>query len=166
MRSREMAPPNSGRRAPGRTLTYAELGQLVDRAARGFQKIGVVHGARVGLCLPNSPYFVIAYYAVLKAGGIVVTFNPLCVAREIARQVEDFWRDDHGDPGRRKDLSEDRRRSRRRPVSKKSLSARCARRCHRSKACSSACSRRRNSPGFHATQSTSASKSCSPVTAR
>ncbi|MGP8233254.1 MAG: long-chain-fatty-acid--CoA ligase [Methylovirgula sp.] len=73
----------------GRTLTYAELGQLVDRAARGFQKIGVVHGARVGLCLPNSPYFVIAYYAVLKAGGIVVTFNPLCVAREIARQVED-----------------------------------------------------------------------------
>ena len=73
----------------GRKLTYAELRRLVDRAARGFQKIGVVHGTRVGLCLPNSPYFVIAYYAVLKAGGIIVTFNPLNVTREIARQVED-----------------------------------------------------------------------------
>ncbi len=73
----------------GRKLTYAELARLVERAARGFQKIGVVPGTRVGLCLPNSPYFVIAYYAVLKAGGIVVNFNPLYVAREIAQQVED-----------------------------------------------------------------------------
>jgi long-chain acyl-CoA synthetase len=73
----------------GRKLTYAQLGRLVDRAARGFQKIGVVHGTRVGLCLPNSPYFVVAYYAILKAGGVVVTFNPAYVAREIARQVED-----------------------------------------------------------------------------
>jgi long-chain acyl-CoA synthetase len=73
----------------GRKLTYAQLARQVDRAARGFQRLGVVRGTRVGLCLPNTPYFVIAYFAVLKAGGIVVNFNPLQVAREIARQIED-----------------------------------------------------------------------------
>ncbi|MEJ0049667.1 MAG: long-chain fatty acid--CoA ligase [Methylovirgula sp.] len=73
----------------GRKLTYTDLAHQVDRAARGFQRLGVVHGTRVGLCLPNTPYFVIAYFAVLKAGGIVVNFNPLQVAREIARQIED-----------------------------------------------------------------------------
>jgi long-chain acyl-CoA synthetase len=72
-----------------RKLTYAQLAHQVDRAARGFQRLGVAHGTRVGLCLPNTPYFVIAYFAVLKAGGIVVNFNPLQVAREIARQIED-----------------------------------------------------------------------------
>ena len=73
----------------GRRLTYAELGRRVDRAALGLQKLGVTQGTRVGLCLPNTPYFVIAYYAILKAGGIVVNFNPLYVEREIAQQIED-----------------------------------------------------------------------------
>jgi long-chain acyl-CoA synthetase len=73
----------------GRKFTYAELGRRVDRAALGFQKLGVTQGTRVGLCLPNTPYFVIAYYAILKAGGIVVNFNPLYVEREIAQQIED-----------------------------------------------------------------------------
>ena len=73
----------------GRKLTYAELAHRVDRAARGFQNLGVGRGTRVGLCLPNSPYFIIAYYAVLKVGGIIVNFNPLHVARELAQQIED-----------------------------------------------------------------------------
>jgi long-chain acyl-CoA synthetase len=73
----------------GRKLTYAELGRRVERAALGLQKLGVKHGTRVGLCLPNTPYFVIAYYAILKAGGIVVNFNPLYVEREIAQQIDD-----------------------------------------------------------------------------
>ncbi len=73
----------------GRKLTYAELGRRVDRAARGFQKLGVERGTRVGLCLPNTPYYIIAYFAILKAGGIVVNFNPLYVEREIANQIED-----------------------------------------------------------------------------
>ncbi len=73
----------------GRKLTYSQLARQVDRAARGFQRLGVVRGTRVGLCLPNTPYFVIAYFAVMKAGGIIVNFNPLGVAREIAHQIED-----------------------------------------------------------------------------
>ncbi|MDR3436134.1 long-chain fatty acid--CoA ligase [Telmatospirillum sp.] len=73
----------------GRRTTYGELGRLVDFAARGFQQLGVRKGVKVGICLPNTPYFVICYYAVLKAGGTVVNFNPLYVEREIAHQIED-----------------------------------------------------------------------------
>lgn len=73
----------------GKSYSYAEISDLVNRAAQGFQQIGVTKGTRVGLCLPNSPYFVICYYAILKAGGTVVNFNPLYVSREIEHQVED-----------------------------------------------------------------------------
>ena len=73
----------------GRSYSYAEISDLVNRAAQGFQQIGVEKGTRVGLCLPNTPYFVICYYAILKAGGTVVNFNPLYVSREIEHQIED-----------------------------------------------------------------------------
>ncbi len=73
----------------GRVWTYGEVGALVDRATRGFQKLGVTKGVRVGLCLPNTPYYTICYFAILKAGGTVVNFNPLYVEREIAYQVND-----------------------------------------------------------------------------
>jgi long-chain acyl-CoA synthetase len=73
----------------GRRWTYAELGALVDHAAAGFRALGVVPGSRVGLCLPNTPFFVIGYFGALKAGGIVVNFNPLNVGEELAAQVRD-----------------------------------------------------------------------------
>ncbi|UCH76168.1 MAG: long-chain fatty acid--CoA ligase [Rhodospirillales bacterium] len=73
----------------GKKYTYAQVGKLVARAARGFQDIGVSKGVRVGLFLPNSPYYVVCYYAILKAGGTVVNYNPLYAEREIARQVKD-----------------------------------------------------------------------------
>src|SRR4051794_37025293 len=52
----------------GRRWSYGQLGDLVDRAARGLQDLGVGKGSMVGLCLPNTPYSVIFYFAVLKAG--------------------------------------------------------------------------------------------------
>jgi long-chain acyl-CoA synthetase len=73
----------------GGKLTYRELGDLVTRATRGFQMLGVRKGTRVGICLPNTPYYVICYFAILKAGGSVVNFNPLYVERELASQIED-----------------------------------------------------------------------------
>jgi long-chain acyl-CoA synthetase len=73
----------------GRQTSYAELGRLVDQAARGFQHLGVERGTRVALCLPNCPYYVISYFAVLKAGGVVVNMNPLYVEREMRHLVED-----------------------------------------------------------------------------
>ena len=73
----------------GRRYSYADIGQLVDRAARGFQQLGVRKGVRVGLCLPNTPVYVICYYAALKAGGTVVNYNPLYAPRELRGQIED-----------------------------------------------------------------------------
>lgn len=73
----------------GRRYRYREVASLVDRAAAGLQAIGVSPGARVGLFLPNTPYFVILYYAALKAGAILVNFNPLLAEREIEQQVAD-----------------------------------------------------------------------------
>lgn len=73
----------------GRRMTYARLADLVGRAAQGFAELGVGKGVRVGLCLPNTPAFVISYYAVLKAGGTVVNFNPLYAPKELEHQVRD-----------------------------------------------------------------------------
>jgi long-chain acyl-CoA synthetase len=73
----------------GRTMTYAEIGRAVDHAAAGLQKLGVGRGVKVGLFLPNTPTFVVAYYAVLKAGGTVVNFNPLYSIPELEHQVRD-----------------------------------------------------------------------------
>jgi long-chain acyl-CoA synthetase len=73
----------------GRIYSYQELQTLVNRAAAGFQALGVAPGVKVGLLLPNCPYSVICYYAVLKAGGTVVNYNPLYAAREIVHQIDD-----------------------------------------------------------------------------
>lgn len=73
----------------GRSWTYAAFAEQVGRTAAGLRALGLAPGDRVGLFLPNSPYFVVFYYAVLAAGGVVVNFNPLYVAHEIARQMKD-----------------------------------------------------------------------------
>ncbi|MFS8038013.1 long-chain-fatty-acid--CoA ligase [Xanthobacter sp. AM11] len=73
----------------GRKWTYAELGALVDKVAAGLQAQGVHKGTKVGLCLPNTPYSVIFFFAVMKAGGIVVNFSPLYVERELRHQIRD-----------------------------------------------------------------------------
>lgn len=73
----------------GRTQTYAELAQLVERAAAGLQRLGVRKGTTVGLFLPNSPTFIVYYFAILKVGGIVVNYNPLYTIDELAFQIKD-----------------------------------------------------------------------------
>ncbi|MDB5316327.1 MAG: AMP-dependent synthetase [Rhodospirillales bacterium] len=73
----------------GRQWRYRELGAMVDHVAGGLRALGVMPGDRVGLCLPNTHFFVASYFAVLKAGGVVVNFSPLMVADEIAYQVTD-----------------------------------------------------------------------------
>lgn len=73
----------------GRDLTYRALRDLADRFAGGLRALGLQSGERVSLHLPNCPQFVIAYYGTLKAGGVIVPFNPLYVEREIAGQLAD-----------------------------------------------------------------------------
>jgi long-chain acyl-CoA synthetase len=72
-----------------RKFSYAEVGALVDRAARGLQDLGLKRGERVGLFLPNCPYAVIMLFAVLKAGGTAVNFNPLYADHEVRHQIDD-----------------------------------------------------------------------------
>ena len=73
----------------GKTCTYARLGELVARAARGLRGLGVEKGTRVGILLPNTPYYVVLYHAVLRLGGIVVNLNPLYAEEEIRRTLRD-----------------------------------------------------------------------------
>jgi long-chain acyl-CoA synthetase len=73
----------------GKRLSFAEIGALADRAAKGLRALGVGEGVKVGLLLPNSPTFVIFYFGVLKAGGTVVNFNPLYSLDEIECQIRD-----------------------------------------------------------------------------
>ncbi len=72
-----------------RIYSFGEVAGLVNRAAKGLQAEGLRKGDRVGLMLPNCPAMVISYYAVLKAGGTVVNFNPLYAEDEIRVQIED-----------------------------------------------------------------------------
>ncbi len=72
-----------------RKYAFSEVGNLVARAAKGLCALGVGKGTRVGLFLPNTPYYVICYFAVLKAGGTVVNFNPLYAEQEVRHLVTD-----------------------------------------------------------------------------
>lgn len=73
----------------GRTTTYGDIGRQVDRVARGLKGLGVGRGSHVGLLLPNSPTFIVFYFATLKTGATVVNFNPLYAHDELAYQVRD-----------------------------------------------------------------------------
>jgi len=73
----------------GKTYTYAELGAMVDRFAKSLQDQGIGPGSKVGLSLPNVPFYPIAYYAILKTGATVANFNPLYGPEELKHQVED-----------------------------------------------------------------------------
>ncbi len=73
----------------GRCWSYAELGALIDRAARGMQDAGLKPGDRFGLCLGNSPYHVVLYFAALKIGLVVVNLNPLYTPVEMEHLLKD-----------------------------------------------------------------------------
>jgi len=73
----------------GATTTYAEMGEQIDRAAEGLRLLGVQKGDTVALVLPNCPQHIVAFYAVLRLGAIVVEHNPLYTPRELRHQFED-----------------------------------------------------------------------------
>lgn len=73
----------------GKTWSYKQTQEAVDSLALNLQRLGVGKGSRVGLLMPNHPYFVIGFYAILRAGGTVVNFNPLSAPEEIRFQAED-----------------------------------------------------------------------------
>src|SRR5262245_49351027 len=87
----------SARREPGKValifddiqLRYAELNGAANKIANGLVKLGVEPGDKVALMVPNTPHFVICYYAILKAGGVVVPLNVLFKRHEVEYHLND-----------------------------------------------------------------------------
>ncbi|MEA2759029.1 MAG: long-chain acyl-CoA synthetase [Methylobacteriaceae bacterium] len=77
----------------GRRISYRELNELANRAAKGLQNLGVKPGVHVGLYLPNTPHYVIAFFGVMKAGGTVVNYSPLDAEKVLEHKVEDSQTD-------------------------------------------------------------------------
>lgn len=73
----------------GRETTYAQLQEAIDRAAAGLRDRGVRAGDPVAIVLPNCPQHIVAFYAVLRLGAVVVEHNPLYTPRELRKQFED-----------------------------------------------------------------------------
>lgn len=73
----------------GRTTSYRELQDQIERAAAGLRAHGVRPGDPVAIVLPNCPQHIVAFYAVLRLGAVVVEHNPLYTPRELRKQFED-----------------------------------------------------------------------------
>lgn len=73
----------------GRETSYRELQESIERAAAGLRALGVGHGDTVAIVLPNCPQHIVAFYAILRVGAVVVEHNPLYTPRELRKQFED-----------------------------------------------------------------------------
>lgn len=73
----------------GYCLSYAQLGEMIDRFAAALVSFGIGRGDRVAILLPNLIPCVAAYQAVLKLGAVVVMNNPLYTDRELTHQFND-----------------------------------------------------------------------------
>jgi long-chain acyl-CoA synthetase len=70
-------------------LTYRQLDEAAARVAGLLRRRGVQEGDRVGLMLPNVPYFPVCYYGILRAGAVVVPMNVLLERREVGYYLDD-----------------------------------------------------------------------------
>jgi long-chain acyl-CoA synthetase len=73
----------------GAVISYKDMNALTDAMAAALVEMGVKKGDRVGTFMPNTPQFVIAYFGILKAGGVVVAVNPTYPVDEIIFPVKD-----------------------------------------------------------------------------
>jgi long-chain acyl-CoA synthetase len=87
--SAKRVPDRAAIRFFGRSVTYRELDEAVNRFANALIGLGVGKGDRVALFMPNCPQMVIAYYGGLRAGAVVVPCSPLYVESELEHQLAD-----------------------------------------------------------------------------
>lgn len=73
----------------GAVISYKEMNTRTDHMAAALVELGVKKGDRVGIFMPNTPQFVIAYFGILKAGGVVVAVNPTYPPDEVITPVDD-----------------------------------------------------------------------------
>jgi len=78
-----------GRVTIGGSLTYAELLNHVEHFANALYQLGVRKGDRIALMLPNTLHYVIAFFAAMRIGAIIVNNNPTYTARELKHQLVD-----------------------------------------------------------------------------
>ncbi len=85
----EMTPEKIAVRFYGKDLTFRELNESSDRFAQGLISLGVKKGDRIGLHLQNCPQFIISYFGILRAGGVVVAMNPMFKKAELEHELND-----------------------------------------------------------------------------
>ena len=73
----------------GKKYNWREIHELACKMAKGLQDRGIKKGDRIGLFLPNCPYFIISYFAILMSGTVVVHLNPLYATDELSHLIED-----------------------------------------------------------------------------
>src|SRR5262245_56972732 len=73
----------------GRTIAYAELPSLVERAAASLARLGIAKGDVCGIFAPNAPEYLIAVLAVARLGAVVTTASPLYTKDDLKKQLED-----------------------------------------------------------------------------
>lgn len=73
----------------GRETSYRSLHEQIERAAAGLRRRGVKAGDPVAIVLPNCPQHIVAFYAILRLGAVVIEHNPLYTPRELRKQFED-----------------------------------------------------------------------------
>jgi long-chain acyl-CoA synthetase len=73
----------------GTRTSYRDLNRLADHFAAGLQRLGVKPGVHVGIYLPNTPHYFIAFFGILKAGGTVVNYSPLDAEAVLEHKVAD-----------------------------------------------------------------------------
>ena len=72
----------------GQKHTFAELANLVRKAAGGFDRLGIGRASRVGIMIPSSPQFIIAQQALFSLGAIVTPLSIFYRPAEIAHAIE------------------------------------------------------------------------------
>ena len=78
----------------GKKTKFGDLAKAINALAGALQsQFGVTKGTRVALLLPNTPFFVIAYYAIHRAGGTVVNCNPLYTIKELTHIISNAGAD-------------------------------------------------------------------------
>lgn len=73
----------------GYDMTYKELDEAIDRFAVGLVRLGTNKGDRVAIFMQNCPQFVISYFGILRAGGVVITINPMFKHAELEYELND-----------------------------------------------------------------------------
>ena len=73
----------------GRETSYRHMEEQIQRAAAGLTALGVGAGDPVAIVLPNCPQHIVAFYAILRLGAVVIEHNPLYTPRELRKQFED-----------------------------------------------------------------------------